>query len=116
MTIAGIGRLETSGDGQRFVLNECFIAGFRYHDGLDIMPSMRAGDQIQLIAEPGNPYDEGAVRIEHKKSRIGYLPRTQNQAVSRLLQQGAPVECQIVSVDSAAAPWEAVQIRVSISL
>ncbi len=112
----GIGHMETSGRRQRFVLDECFVAGFRYHDGPDIMQYIQPGDDVQLIAEPGNPYDEWAVRIDHKKSRIGYLPRTQNQTVSRLLQQGAPVECQIVSVDPTAAPWEAVKIRASISL
>ena len=112
---SGIGRIERTGRHQRFVLDECFVAGFRYHDGPDIMQYLQPGDDVQLIAEPGNPYDEWAVRIEHKKSRIGYLPRTQNQTVSRLLQQGAPMECQIVAVDPATTPWEAVKIRVSVS-
>lgn len=69
---------------------------------------LQPGDEVQLIAEPGNPYDEWAVRIEHRKSRIGYLPRSQNQTVSRLLQQAAPgrVKCCITAVDPHAVPWE----------
>ena len=116
MAVAGIGRMENSGKRQRFVLNECFIAGFRYHDGPDILPNIHAGDQVTLIAEPGNPYDEWAVRIEHQKSHIGYLPRAQNQAVFRLLQQGAPVDCRIADIDQEAAPWEAVKIQAAITV
>jgi hypothetical protein len=100
-------------EADRQVVIDCFVAGFRYHEGLDIMSYLQPGDEVQLIAEPGNPYDEWAVRIEHRKSRIGYLPRGQNQVVSRLLQQEARVECRITAVDPSAVPWEAVKVQVT---
>ena len=116
LAASGIGRMEKNGsEPRRFVLNECFIAGVRYHDGPDIMQHLQPGEKLQLIAEPGNPYDEWAVRIEHNKNRIGYLPRTQNHTVFRLLEQDAPVECRIVAVDSTAVAWRAVKIQASIS-
>jgi len=56
------------------------------------------------------------VRIEHQRSHIGYLPRTHNQAVSRLLQQDAPVRCTITRVDRDAPPWQAVDVQVSVEV
>lgn len=114
LVAGGSGCLEPFGKKRRLVLNECFVAGFRYHDGPDIMPYLQPDEPLDLIAEPGNPYDEWAVRIEHHKSRIGYLPRSQNQAVSRLLQQGAAVDCRITRVNPAAVLWEAVKVQASI--
>jgi hypothetical protein len=78
------------------------------------MGCLHVGDDVQLVAEPDNPHDPWAVRIEHRKSRIGYLPRTHNEAVSRLLQQGASVRCTITKVDASAPPWEAVEVSVGI--
>lgn len=109
-----LGLVQTRGEQCRFVLNECFVAGFRYHEGPDIMRELHVGDEVQLVAEPGNPYDPWAVRIEHRKTHIGYLPRTQNEAISRLLQQGVLVACGITAVQQNAVPWEAVRVQASI--
>ncbi|MCG3178268.1 MAG: hypothetical protein BIFFINMI_00594 [Phycisphaerae bacterium] len=96
------------------VLAECQIAGFRYHDGPDIMAYLQVGDEVKLIAEPENPHDPWAVRIEHCGSRLGYLPRTHNEAVSRLLQQDVLARCLITRIDANAPPWEAVRVQVRI--
>jgi hypothetical protein len=100
----------------RLVLNECFIAGFRYHEGTDILHELRAGDEVQLVAEPTNAYDAWAVRIERSEKHVGYLPRTQNEPISRLLQQGIPISCRITQVDAQAPTWEAVHIQASLVL
>lgn len=111
--LAGI---EPHGKLTRCVLTECRIAGFRYHDGPEIIRYLHAGDEVQLTPEPENPHDPWAVRIEHNRSRLGYLPRTHNEAVSRLLQQDAPVRCTITRVDPHAPPWEAVDVQASVEL
>lgn len=114
MLARGLAQEHGRGSARSYVLAECQIAGFRYHDGPDVMASMNVGDDVQLTPEPENPHDLWAVRIEHRKSRLGYLPRTHNEAVSRLLQQGAPVRCSITKLDPSAPPWEAVQVQVRI--
>ena len=116
LAASGLGGWEPRRKRRHFVLHECFIAGFRYHEGPDLLPDLQVGDELQLVPEPGNPYDAWAVRIEHRKSHIGYLPRRQNQPISRLLQQGAPVRCRITRVDADAVPWEAVRVQASICL
>lgn len=90
----------------------CFIAGFRYHEGLDITTYLVPGERLDLIAESGNPHDEHAVRIEHRKSRIGYVPRKYNQTVSAWLCSGMSVGAAIITVDWERPPWEAVQVLI----
>lgn len=90
------------------------IAGFRYHEGLEIMPYLQPGELVDLTAEPGNPHDPCAVRIEHKRSRIGYVPRACNQRLSELLQADVTLYAQIARANADALPWEAVTVRVTI--
>lgn len=106
----------TNNEQRRFVLHECFIAGFRFHGGLRILPSLHVGDAVKLVAEPGNPHDPWAVRIEHHKGHLGYLPRDQNQPISRLLQQDVPIACRITAVNEEAVPWKAVRVQASLAM
>lgn len=99
-----------------YLLNECRIAGFQFHDGPGLLGEMRVGEEVAMIAEPGNPHDKFAVRLEYRGRHIGYLPRNQNRSVSRLLRQAAPVRCHLGSVRLDAKPWETVTVRVSITV
>ena len=92
---------------------ECFVAGFRYGEGYEILESMSAGDPVTLNAEPGNPYDPCAVRVEHRRSRIGYVPRVLNQPVFTALQQGESVKARIVQFDPQRPGWEALRIEIA---
>jgi hypothetical protein len=108
---------QTTVDGcTQFVFADVFVAGFRYSDGPDIMPYLQSGEKLDLIAEPLNPHDEWAVRIEHHKSRIGYVPRSIDRAVSMLLQEGVAVQAEIVGVNADAASWECVSIKLTVEL
>lgn len=77
---------------------------------------MGVGAALEITAEPDNPCDPFAVRLDYLGAQIGYLPRSQNQVISRLLQQGAPVECHIARIDEDAPPWQAVTVKVSIQI
>ncbi|MCP5536321.1 MAG: HIRAN domain-containing protein [Akkermansiaceae bacterium] len=75
------------------------LAGFNYY-GQDIwLHQMKLGEELTLVAEPANPYDQYAVRIHWQDKHIGYLPRTSNHVVSRLLRQGAPIKAAIAWLD-----------------
>jgi hypothetical protein len=96
-------------------LNDCFIAGFRYHSGPALLGELASGDRFTLVPEPENEHDAHAVRIEFRGEHIGYLPRNQNRAAFHLLVQGAPVRCIATAIDRSAPPWEAVRIRTYIA-
>lgn len=39
------------------------------------------GDEVRLIAEPNNPYDRNAIRVEIRGSKVGFVPRDMTEAL-----------------------------------
>lgn len=50
------------------------VAGFQYHDGPAHIHLLRDGQRYRLAAEPTNPHDPFAVRIEWEGKHLGYVP------------------------------------------
>jgi len=74
------------------------LAGFRHYDGAGFWRDMKAGDRLELVREPGNPYDAGAIRVEWRGRMLGYVPRRDNAAVARQLDRGTPLEARIAAL------------------
>ncbi len=91
------------------------IAGFQHHDGHTALPELLPGTALTLRAQPDNPHDPFAVEILHGSLKLGYIPRFCNRHLSRLLQSGVPLACEVARVTADAPPWDAVAIRVSLS-
>jgi hypothetical protein len=49
------------------------VAGFRYHDGPRSFSRIAAGDAVELRAEPDNPHDPDAIRVEWRGQCLGYV-------------------------------------------
>jgi hypothetical protein len=81
------------------------VAGFRYYRGPELIVRIHAGAPIRLIAEPENPYDPMAVRVDLGSEKLGYIPRRENQAISRLLLSGARVNARVAEVHPEEEPW-----------
>lgn len=64
------------------------IAGFTYYDGVDVFDELRVGTILQAVPEPDNPHDELAVALYYKDTKLGYIPRSCNQYISKLLNHG----------------------------
>ena len=71
------------------------LAGFRHYDGPAVWRDVRAGDRLELVREPDNPYDPNAVRVEWQGRKLGYVPRRDNAAVARQLDRGAALEASV---------------------
>ena len=74
------------------------LAGFRHYDGAGFWRDMKTGDRLELVREPGNPYDSGAIRVEWRGRTLGYVPRRDNAAVARQLDRGTPLEARIAAL------------------
>jgi hypothetical protein len=70
-------------------------AGLRYHEAKVVWDQMQPGDPLTLVREPGNPFDARAVRVEWNGHMLGYIPRTDNQAVARQIDRGNPLQARI---------------------
>jgi hypothetical protein len=74
------------------------LAGFRHYDGAGFWRDMKAGDRLELVREPENPYDAGAIRVEWRGHKLGYVPRRDNAAVARQLDRGTPLEARVAAL------------------
>jgi hypothetical protein len=64
------------------------LAGFTYYDGVEVFQKLSIGKTLELVAEPENKYDPNAIAIYFMKKKLGYVPRTENQIISQLLNLG----------------------------
>jgi hypothetical protein len=92
------------------------LAGFQYHDGRVVWSDMRVGDRLSLVREPGNPHDPRAVRVEWQGRMIGYVPRAENEAVARQLDEGNRLEARITRLVKHRDPWKRVEFEVYLPL
>lgn len=64
------------------------IAGFGYHEGLDVIEHLNIGTKVDLRFEPDNPHDPEAVAIYYEDTKIGYVPSEKNSDIFRFLYFG----------------------------
>jgi hypothetical protein len=96
----------------KILLQESPLAGFQFHEGKRVWPALRVGDALDLKREADNSHDGRAVRVEWRGHFLGYVPRADNQAVARLLDQGTPLEARIVRLRESRNPWQRVLFEV----
>lgn len=82
----------------KIYLQNSRLAGFRYYEGRKLWSQMRIGDELELIHEPGNPYDAHAVRVEWRGNKIGYVPRAENAALARFMDRTQKPQARITAL------------------
>lgn len=82
----------------RLLLQESLVAGLRHHQAKAVWDHLHVGDELNLVREPHNLHDPNAVRIEWQGHMLGYLPRTDNEAVARQLDRGNKLRARIESI------------------
>jgi len=90
----------------------CNVAAFTYNEGCEVFDKLKIGKEVQLVREDENVHDHKAVAIFFGKKHIGYIPRQQNETISRFMDLGYAdiFEARIQSVDPAAHPEQQVSI------
>jgi hypothetical protein len=90
------------------------IAGFTYNDGPVIFNELKIGTILQLQRDANNQYDAKAVAINYGEHKLGYIPRNENDAISKLLEQGYSdiFEVRIQSINPTDNPEQQVKVIV----
>ena len=70
--------------------NHFNIAGFTYYEGPVVFDQLKIGTQLSLKQEEDNRYDAHAVALYLGDNKLGFVPRTENNAISKLLECGYP--------------------------
>lgn len=93
----------------------CYIAGLQYYEVLEVWKQLQIGDLLTLIPEPDNRYDENAVIVAYGTKKLGYLPRSQNKAIAKVLQAGHDAyQARIQSLYSDNPLYERVEISLHV--
>jgi hypothetical protein len=98
VTAAILGPVSALAADAVIVVQRSPLAAFRHYEGAELWRDMKAGDRLELVREPENPYDSGAIRIEWRGRKLGYVPRQDNAAVARQLDRGTPLEARVAAL------------------
>lgn len=99
-------------DSLRLLIHRGPLAGAQYYAVAELLPEMRPGDALTLVREPGNRHDPGAIRIEWRGRKLGYLPRAANREAAAALDAGDRLVARIVRVADDPDPWRRVEVEV----
>ncbi|WP_448506936.1 HIRAN domain-containing protein [Immundisolibacter sp.] len=90
------------------------LAGFQHHRAEGIWSFLRPGLELRLRREPWNRHDPLAVAVYYRQEKLGYLPRSDNAAVARWLDQGRTLRASIASLADSGYPGGRVQLRLQL--
>jgi len=88
----------TAAQNGEILVQTSLAAGLAHHEAKRLWSELRRGDGLTLVREPGNPHDPKAVRVEWNGHLLGYLPRTENEAVARQLDRGNRLQARIIGI------------------
>jgi hypothetical protein len=74
------------------------VAGLTHHEAKLVWAQLKAGDALVLMRERGNAHDDNAVRVEWNGHVLGYLPRSENEAIARQIDRGNCLQARIVQL------------------
>ena len=73
--------METKRVSNRQYFN-CHIAGFTHWEGCLVINDLKPGTKLILERELHNPFDPRAVAIYYGDTKLGYIPKNQNEDIS----------------------------------
>ena len=96
------------------LIQESPIAGFQFHEGDVIWPSLAVGAKLALIRKATNTHDPDAVAVYFQNNKLGYVPRAENSAIAQMLDRGETLEARISGLLMEEDSWERVRFTVSL--
>ncbi len=97
---------------QSVLIQESPIAGFQFHEGDAIWPSLAIGAKLALLREATNTHDPDAVAVYFQNNKLGYVPRAENSAIAQMLDRGETLEAKISRLSMEEDPSERVRFTV----
>lgn len=113
IALSFVPKLEAKAIKQQKLL-QCFVAGFSYYNGPQLINKMEIGDTIKLVREPNNKYDNKAIALHYNNHKIGFVPRIDNEVLSNIMDTNTLIlEAEISYVNAKKSTWEQVEIVIN---
>ncbi len=97
--LPGVLKARSGHKTRSIMLADASIAGVQYYDGDNVWRRMKKGNTLQLVREPKNPYDYDAIEVYMGRYKLGYIPRTLNNAMAQLMDTEITLITKINRVD-----------------
>ena len=97
---------------RRFAMENLANISGCYCHGEILWSQIEVEQVLTLIREPGNPYDNRAVRIDWREKQIDYIPTIANAAISQLMDRVKRLDAVIVELNQSRNPWERMEVEV----
>lgn len=90
------------------------VAGiFHVRNYRSLMKKIKVDDQLLLIREPQNEYDEWAILVmTQDREKLGYIPRRENRILARLMDAGKSIFAKISQIDPEPDKWDPLWIAI----
>lgn len=105
-----------AGETVKVLVQSSTLAGSQYYALSEVSPQIRRGDRLTLVREPENRHDQRAIRVEWNGRPLGYLPRAENRAVAKALDEGERLEARVSRLREDPNPWRRVEVEVFLVL
>lgn len=91
---------------------ESIVAGTSYLNLSEIEKELTTKEtELSLKREPENEYDTFAVQVLYKEQKLGYIPKSKNQTIARLMDAGKQFYAKIVGKE-----WEGKWLRIDLEV
>lgn len=70
------------------LLKSSYVAGIKFVEDKEVLQNLREYQEVRLVRECDNEYDENAVAIYCGRTPIGFVPRTENKELAAMLEAG----------------------------
>jgi hypothetical protein len=97
---------------RKVVLQQSPVAGFQYYEGERVFNSLRIDAPLQLVRDANNKYDKNAVAIYFRNEKLGFVPRTENCAISSMIDRGEKLSARVVKLEQVKNPWDRIRFEV----
>ena len=97
---------------QKISLGSHFIAGFQFYDGPEVADMLESDLPLILNREPHNRWDKNAVEVYAGEAKLGYIPRSENETIARLMDAGFEMNASITELNPNEFPHGSVKVEV----
>jgi hypothetical protein len=96
----------------RILVQSSPLAGFNYHQAPEVWQGMRIGDALKLEREPDNVHDAGAISVQWRGHKLGYVPRAQNAALAWAMDRGESLDARVSRLQPHRNPRKRIEFEV----
>jgi hypothetical protein len=96
----------------RLLVQSSPLAGFNFHQAPDVWQGMRVGDALTLEREPDNVHDGGAISVQWRGHKLGYVPRAQNAALAWAMDRGETLHARVSRLQPHRNPRKRIEFEV----